>query len=88
MIDGLFLAHPRSVNESYGEHFHVATRFGTAMMLAGLALLVHALVPALFARTGSRTIKRLYGEMKARQPALADQPPAYASPQWLPEYEI
>jgi len=88
MIDGLFLAHPRSVNESYAEHFQVASRFGAAMLLAGLALFVHALVPALFIRTGSGTIKRLYGEMRARQPALADQPPAYATPQWLPEHEI
>lgn len=88
MIDRLFLAHPRSVNESYGEHFAVAGRFGVTMLLAGLAALVHAVVPALFVRTGSTAIKRLYGDMTQRQPRLAHQPPAHAGQDWQIEYEI
>ena len=88
MIDELFLAHPRSVNESYGEHCGVAMRFGSTMVFAGLAVMAHAFIPALFTRTGSAAIKKLYGEMKQRQPTLGDQPPAYASAEWRPEYEI
>jgi hypothetical protein len=81
-----FLAHPASVGESYAEHFGVASRFGLTMIRGGLVCLVHALVPALFERTGSTAIKRLYGEMVARQP---DTPrPAYEDPRWRPEYEI
>ncbi|HEY7806225.1 MAG TPA: DUF6356 family protein [Croceibacterium sp.] len=81
-----FLAHPRSVGESYGEHFGIATYFGLTMIGGGLACLVHALFPALFERTGSASIKRLYSKMVARQP---DTPrPAYEDPQWRPEYEI
>ncbi len=87
MIDRLFLSHPRQVNESYTEHWG-ATRFGLLLLAAGLASLIHGLVPACFTRTGSTIIKKLYGEMKQRQPALADQPPAYTSDQWQPEYEI
>lgn len=88
MIDRLFLQHPRDVNESYFEHMAVATRFGLLMVRAGLACMVHGLVPAWFTRTGSSMVKRLYGEMKQRQPQLAAQPPSYASPQWQLEYEI
>ncbi len=88
MIDRLFLAHPRTVRESYAEHFGIAGRFGLTMIGAGLALLVHAIVPGLFIRTGSGAIKRLYGEMTARQPLLANQPPAHAAQEWQIEYEI
>ncbi|UZW56900.1 DUF6356 family protein [Sphingobium sp. JS3065] len=53
-----------------------------------MACMIHGLVPALFTRTGSATVKRLYGEMRQRQPDLAERQPAYLSPQWRPEYEI
>jgi hypothetical protein len=70
-----FAAHPRAV-----------ARFGLAMVSGGLACFAHALVPALFERTGSRTVKRLYAEMVARQPGLGR--PAHEDPRWQPEYEI
>ncbi len=88
MIDRLFLQHPREVRESYLQHMGVATRFGFLMMRSGLACMIHGFVPALFTRTGSATVKQLYGEMRDRQPALEDRPPAYLTPQWRPEYEI
>ena len=82
----LFANHPRSVGETYAEHFGIAFRFGLAMVAGGLACLVHALCPALFERTGSCTIKRLYAEMISRQPG--DQRLAHQEPNWQPEYEI
>jgi len=88
MIDRLFLDHPHSVGESYGEHAAVAARFGAVLMIAAAACLVHAVVPALFPRTASGAIKRLYGEMRARQPGLTANPPAFTSEAWRPEYEI
>lgn len=88
MIDRLFLSHPRAVGESYAEHRRAATRFGLIMVRAGIACLIHGFVPAWFTRTGSSTVKRLYGEMKQRQPNFRDQPPAYLTPRWQPEYEI
>ena len=81
-----FSEHPHSVGESYADHFRVAVRFGAAMVSAGVACMLHALVPALFERTGSRTIKRLYAEMVARQPGMGR--PAHEDPRWRPEYEI
>lgn len=81
-----FTAHPRSLGESYAEHFATASRFGLAMVVGGLACFVHALCPALFERTGSGTVKRLYSAMAARQPGGVR--PAHEEPYWQPEYEI
>jgi len=88
MIDHLFLAHPRAVGESYREHAATAAGFGMAMVVGGLACLVHAVVPALFVHTASDTVKRLYARMLTRQPAFAQRSPAFTEPEWQLEYEI
>ncbi|HYM26601.1 MAG TPA: DUF6356 family protein [Steroidobacteraceae bacterium] len=58
-----FTEHPASVGESYGEHMGQALCFGSRMVLAGLACLVHGVLPFLFVRTGSRTINELNERM-------------------------
>jgi len=58
-----FTEHPATVGESYGEHMSQAACFGTRMVFAGLACLVHAVLPFLFVRTGSRTIAELNERM-------------------------
>lgn len=63
MLRQLFIDHPESVGESYGEHLLVALSFGTTMVAAGLACIVHALVPGLFVRTGSAAVSRLHDRM-------------------------
>lgn len=83
-----FLSHPASVGESYWEHAAVAARFGGTMIVGGAACLVHAVIPSLFTNTASERVKRLYLRMKARQPAFASDPPAFANPAWQLEYEI
>jgi hypothetical protein len=88
MFDRLFLSHPRSVGESYGEHAATAARFGFTMIGGGIACVVHAIVPVLFTRTASDAVKRLYAQMKARQPAFAQDKPAFDQPEWQIEYEI
>ena len=81
-----FLDHPESVGESYHEHMGVATRFGAKMVAGGIACVIHGLMPALFERTGSRTVKSLYDDMRSRQPGAPRA--AYEQPDWRPEYEI
>jgi len=58
-----FTEHPASVGESYTEHLFRAVCFGVRMMLAGMACLVHGVLPFLFVRTGSRAIAELNDRM-------------------------
>jgi hypothetical protein len=58
-----FTEHPASVGESYSEHLFRAVYFGTRMVLAGAACLVHGVLPFLFVRTGSRAIAELNDRM-------------------------
>jgi len=59
----LFTEHPASVDETYGEHLVMASSFGLKMIGAGLACLVHGLLPFLFVKTGSAAIGELHGRM-------------------------
>jgi hypothetical protein len=66
-----FLAHPRSVGESYFEHLAMAGGFAVRLLGAGLACLIHALIPALFQTTASDTVLRLHGVMAARRTGVS-----------------
>jgi len=63
MFERFFLAHPRSVEESYLEHMGSALSFARLLLFAGIAALVHAIFPTLFEKTGSRIVTRLYDRM-------------------------
>jgi len=58
-----FLDHPRSVGEGYWAHQRMAFGFAGALFVAGLACVVHALVPTLFERAASRAVTRLHDRM-------------------------
>ncbi len=62
-IRRLFVEHPASVNETYLEHMGVATSFGSRMIVAGVACMIHGLLPFLFLTTGSRTVTELQERM-------------------------
>ena len=64
----LFTDHPDSVGESYFEHMAVALSFAGPLLMAGLAALVHAVLPFLCLTTASRTVKRLHARMMSRHP--------------------
>lgn len=68
-----FCDHPASVGESYFEHLFAAAMFGVRMIAGGFACIIHALLPFLFVRTGSETVRSLNGEMMARRRG-GDQP--------------
>lgn len=63
MFEKLFTDHPISVDESYFEHMGVAFSFGSRMFLASLACFIHALVPGLCVKTGSKAIRELHERM-------------------------
>ena len=59
MFKRLFIDHPRTVDESYLEHFEFAGSFGVTMIRGGICALVHALVPGWCVTSGSDTVRRL-----------------------------
>ena len=70
MFERWFLAHPRSVNETYLEHQATALAFSGALLKAAAVCFVHAIVPGLFERSASRMVERLHERMvmqRARQ---------------------
>ena len=76
MLRRLFLDHPASVGESYTKHMRVAGGFGVAMLLGAIACFAHALVQAIFTRTGSGTVKRLHARLH-RDPSRDGMLPDY-----------
>ncbi len=61
-----FTAHPATVDESYLEHAMFASRFSAKLLLAGLAALVHAVLPFCFEKTAGNMIRELHGEIVNR----------------------
>ena len=86
VVEKVFLDHPHALGESYWQHQRRASQFATSMIGAGLACLIHALVPALFER--SRTVQSLYDEMHARRRlgGLSPGAPIAAGREALPGY--
>jgi Family of unknown function (DUF6356) len=62
-ISKLLTEHPTSVGETYAQHLAHAIGFGTRMVLAGVACILHGLLPFLFVRTGSRAVAQLHERM-------------------------
>jgi hypothetical protein len=81
MITKLFLDHPRSLGMSWATHGAGAVLIGFRMIGAGLACLVHAVVPRLFTETAGRTVADLHGHMLRRRSTAPD-------PHAWPDYEI
>jgi hypothetical protein len=67
LLDRAFLQHPRSLGESYWSHQQRALGFGMAMIGAGIACVIHAVLPVAFERTASATVCRLHERMTATQ---------------------
>lgn len=66
MIRRIFIDHPQSVDESYFEHMAFAGRFSMTLFAAGMAALVHAIIPCLFEKTASRLIAQMYARTHNR----------------------
>ena len=56
----LFTKHPRAVGETYFEHLLMALGFAGRMAVATVVCLVHAILPFMFEKTGSKMIAELY----------------------------
>ncbi|MGJ8622004.1 MAG: DUF6356 family protein [Yoonia sp.] len=65
----VFLDHPASVDETYLQHMRFAFGFAFWLVAAGLAALVHAIIPALCETTASRILHRLHARIARRHDA-------------------
>ncbi len=83
MFKRLFVDHPKSVDESYAEHFMVAGRFGVTMIWGGLCALVHAIIPGWCITTGSDTIKRLNDIMVIQRRAKGQEVTQMLTVDWV-----
>ena len=81
MADRLFFEHPRSLGMSWAGHGIGAVAIGARLVGAGIACLVHAVVPGFFTQTAGKTVTEMYDHM-ARRKAGAKNPEDW------PDYEI
>ncbi len=66
MIARIFLDHPAKVEETFFQHMWFALRFSALLFAAAGAALVHAVIPCLFEKTGSRIVATLYARTHNR----------------------
>ena len=66
VLDALLTRHPREIGETYTEHAGHAVHIGLRLIAAGLACLVHALLPGLFVRTATQTVDDIQSRIAAR----------------------
>lgn len=72
-MKNIFTEHPHSLGETYWQHFYHASRFGTAMVIGGIACCIHALLPFCFKKTGSNYLLRMTNDFIYRMPAVDDR---------------
>lgn len=80
-VQRLFLDHPRSLGMSWTGHGIGAAKIGAQLVGAGIACIVHAVVPAWFTQTAGRTVERMHDHMVGRKAGSAN-------PEAWPDYEI
>lgn len=74
LFRSLFTEHPASVDETYLEHLGTALYFGTTMIVAGVACVVHGVLPAVFVTRGSDTVRALHERMVLKRRKGIRQP--------------
>jgi len=60
-----FVDHPASVDETYFEHFRVASHYSRELAGASAKAMLHALVPGMCCTSASDKIKQLNTEVSA-----------------------
>lgn len=66
-LNKVFLAHPREVGESYGQHFWYTIKVAFYLFLTGFAAITHGLFPSILQTTTSDRVIALADDMKARR---------------------
>ena len=70
-LDRWFLAHPRSIGDTYFGHMLGAFAISGRMFGAGLGCLIHAFIPGLFEKAASVTVTDLDRKFTSRRANMA-----------------
>jgi hypothetical protein len=81
LTDRLFFEHPRTLGMSWAAHGVGALGIGARLVGAGMACLVHAVVPGVFTQTAGKTVADMHDHMTRRRAGAAN-------PENWPDYEI
>lgn len=81
LLNRLFVEHPSSLGMSWAKHGAGAVLIGATLVGAGMACLIHALVPGWFTQTAGKTVARMHDHMIRRKAGAAN-------PENWPDYEI
>lgn len=67
-IKTLFKEHPNSINETYKEHFQIASKIGFKLFFASAACITHSIFPFMFKTTASRYVQEINELFTNRNP--------------------
>ena len=81
VTDRLFFEHPRSLGMSWAGHGVGALAIGLRLVGAGVACLIHAVIPGVFTQTAGKTVTQMYDHMAQRKAGAT-------KPENWPDYEI
>lgn len=60
-------SHLKQINEKYFEHMLYAQKYGLKLILAGIACMIHGLIPDIFVTTASQTMESIKSEIHSRK---------------------
>ncbi len=66
ILEDWFLAHPHERGETYLQHLFFTARVSVQLVIAGVYLLIHGLIPAFHTTTASETVTKIYEIFKTR----------------------
>lgn len=72
-MKNVFTEHPHSIGESYFQHLFFALKFGSTMVLGGLACIVHAIFPFCCKKTGSNFLLKMTNDFICRMPVVEER---------------
>jgi hypothetical protein len=64
VVDRLFFEHPRTLEMTWAGHGAGAVKVGFQLIGAGLAALIHAVVPGIFGETASNTVIKIHDQIQ------------------------
>jgi hypothetical protein len=72
-MKNIFNEHPHSIGETYWQHFFFASKFGSQMVIGGLACIIHAIFPFIFKKTASDYLLQMTNDFVSRMTIVEER---------------